>query len=221
MKKTFLILAMVVSVMLLSCKPMDDDGDNYSGGGGNSPETINGHKYVDLGLPSGLKWATCNIGAVSPEKRGRYYAWGETIDKDYYNYNNSSTYNDENIPDISGKIKYDVARKEWGGTWRIPKKNEMRELIDKCNWELVYDYDLCVYKVTGPNHNYILIPVTGRYEKYAVENDKNYGYYWTSTPYTINDYSYNAYSLVFNDEYDIELSSKVRYYGQAIRPVSD
>jgi hypothetical protein len=201
---------------MFSCKPKEDDSAI-------TPQTnkINGHEYVDLGLPSGLKWATCNVGASSPERRGNYYAWGEIINKDYYNYDNCYTYNNEDIPDISGKVKYDVARKEWGGTWRIPKRNEMRELIDECAWELVYENDIYAYKVTGPNSKYILLPVTGRYEKYTIENYGNSGYYWTSTPDKTNDYSTNAYCLFFDDEYEIELEKRVRYYGQAVRPVSE
>ena len=73
---------------------------------------IQGRAYVDLGLPSGLKWATCNVGAENPEDYGNYYAWGETSTKSEYTKENSLTYG-ENMSDISGNDTYDVACKEW------------------------------------------------------------------------------------------------------------
>lgn len=92
---------------------------------------INGHEYVDLGLPSGLKWATCNVGANSPSEYGDYYAWGETTTKTSYTYENSKTYN-KKIGDIGGNASYDAARANWGGTWRMPTKEEFDELLNKC-----------------------------------------------------------------------------------------
>ena len=93
-----------------------------------------GHEYVDLGLPSGLKWATCNVGASKPEDFGNYYAWGETSPKDEYTEDNCSTY-EKQINDISGNAQYDAARANWGGKWRLPTKSEMQELRYKCTWE--------------------------------------------------------------------------------------
>lgn len=74
--------------------------------------TINGHEYVDLGLPSGLKWATCNVGAKSPEEYGDYYAWGETYTKDEYKEDNCDLW-DVEMEDIGGDPEYDVATSEW------------------------------------------------------------------------------------------------------------
>jgi hypothetical protein len=93
---------------------------------------INGYEYVDLGLPSGLKWATCNVGASSPEMPGGYYAWGELETKDYYGSDNCSTY-EIDMEDISGDPNNDVARAKWGSTWRMPKVSEINELKANCS----------------------------------------------------------------------------------------
>lgn len=76
--------------------------------------TINGYEYVDLGLPSGLKWATCNVGATAPDEYGEYYAWGELEPKGYYDLQTYLYYNVD-LPDFSGDPQYDVASAKWGG----------------------------------------------------------------------------------------------------------
>ena len=91
----------------------------------------NGHDYVDLGLPSGLKWATCNVGSTTPEGYGDFFAWGEINTKDSYTPQNSIT-NGYQIGDISGNEQYDAARANWGATWRLPTKEELQELLDNC-----------------------------------------------------------------------------------------
>ena len=91
----------------------------------------NGHEYVDLGLS--VMWATCNVGANSPEECGGYYAWGETKTKNVYSFENSKTY-DKKIADFSGDAQYDAATANWGGLWRMPTKAEADELL-RCKWE--------------------------------------------------------------------------------------
>ena len=94
-----------------------EKGENGTGenGGGVATGTISGHDYVDLGLPSGLKWGTCNVGATTPEDYGNYYAWGETTTKSEYSEENSLTYK-RDMDDISCNATYDAARANWGGT---------------------------------------------------------------------------------------------------------
>lgn len=169
MKKTFLILAMIVSVMLLACSPKDEDEN-----------TVNGHEYVDLGLPSGLLWATCNIGADRPEDIGNYFAWGETSPKDEYTIKNSLTY-DKYFDDISGDFRYDAARANWGNQWRMPTREEVEELVDNCNFQYVNKDGVLGAKITGPNGNKIFLPITGVLCNtiYYYEED---GLYWCSTP---------------------------------------
>lgn len=105
---------------LLNQTYSDASGDEQ----GDYPD-YNGHAYVDLGLPSGIKWATCNIGASSPSDYGDYYAWGEATTKDTYTAENSTTYK-KSMGDISGNPLYDAARANWGGQLAFAITNGMR-----------------------------------------------------------------------------------------------
>ena len=178
---------------------------------------VNGHEYVDLALPSGLKWATCNVGASSPEKSGSYFAWGETKLKDEYTEANSLTYN-KPMDDISG-TEYDVAAANWGEGWRMPTKEEMQELIDFCTWEWTKQNGYKGYNVTGPNGNSIFLPTTG-YKAGSSFNSETCGegFYWNSTP----DFASSNYAYEFNfrsSSYTVD--GGYRNYGQAVRPVRD
>lgn len=176
---------------------------------------INGHEYVDLGMPSGLKWATCNVGANSPEESGNYYAWGETATKTEYTEENSKTRGKE-ISFISEDYGYDVARANWGETWRIPTKDEYQELIDKCTWEWTTNENQKGYKVTGPNGHSIFIPAAGARRNASQYNANNIGYYWSSTP---DNKTTHAFELHFNDSI-YEVGPSYRGNGIAIRAVS-
>lgn len=141
---------------------------------------------VDLGLPSGTIWAGWNVGATSPEEYGGYYAWGETEEKrDYsaesykFSYIESNMYKYENIgTDIAG-TQYDVARQKWGGSWRMPTKEELIELHKECEWKSFVYKGVKGYKVTGPNGESMFIPIAG----YKKDNlwEKEVGKYWGST----------------------------------------
>ena len=179
---------------------------------------VNGHEYVDLALPSGLKWATCNVGASKPEACGSYFAWGEIKPKDEYTEANSLTYG-KNIDDISGNVQYDVAAANWGEGWRIPTIDEMQELIDNCDWEWTKQNNVKGYKVTGENGNSIFIPETGNWDG-STFNSGSCGNscYWSSSPY-VNS---SAYFLSFNSSRLGNNSySYNRNKGYSIRPVRD
>ena len=178
--------------------------------------TINGHDYVDLGLPSGLKWATCNVGASQPHGYGNYYAWGETTTKASYTSQNSVTYGQQ-INDFSGNATYDAARANWGSTWRMPTKAEMEELKNKCTWTWTTKSGVNGYEVTGPNGNSIFLPAAGYClgsSRYSVGEN---GYYWSSTPLegnTSSAYYLDIYSGLLVGWFD-------RGRGLTVRPVSD
>ena len=177
---------------------------------------INGHEYVDLGLPSGTKWATCNVGANSPEMPGGYYAWGELETKDYYGSNNSLTYEVE-MDDISGDPAYDVAAAEWGSTWRMPKPIEINELFNNCSQENVeINGKKCTKLISRINECSIIIPCTGWINGTNNAYYNSYGRYWSSTPYSYGNT--NAISFTNNSSYQ---NSDARYCGLSIRPVSD
>ena len=121
----------------------------------------NGHEWVDLGLPSGTKWATCNIGASKPEEFGNYYAWGEVTPKDVYDwktykygssYHELIKYNTENPYFCYGKngfvdgkttleLSDDAANFNWGGKWRMPTKIQQDELREQCYWVWTENYN--------------------------------------------------------------------------------
>ena len=182
--------------------------------------SINGHAYVDLGLPSGVLWATCNLGADSPEEYGDYYAWGETSSKAEYTKKNSKTYKKESYKyDIGGKSDTDAAYANWGGTWRLPSKAETEELVDKCVWTLIVEGGNFGYKVTGPNGRSIFLPVAGMQIDSSVELADVACRYWTSTPNESNAES--AYTLFFAGEY-LEVSDfDCRFVGCPIRAISE
>ena len=183
-----------------------------------TPETpnANGYEYVDLGLPSGLLWATCNVGATSPEEYGNYYAWGEVNTKDTYTEANSLTY-DKTMNDISGNAQYDAAAANWGGDWRMPTVAEMWELIDNCTWTWTTQNGVNGCKVTSKvNSNYIFLPAAGYRFGSSLDIAGTVGFYWTSTP--DESYSDGAYFISFGSGYHY-VNVSTRDNGQSVRPV--
>ncbi len=182
------------------------------------PQIHNGHEYVDLGLPSGLKWATCNVGANTPEEYGNYYAWGETETKSEYTDDNCTTFK-KNLGDISGDSRYDAARRNWGGSWRIPTAEECQELVDNCTWTWTTQGGHKGYKVTSKkNGNSIFLPAAGYRNGSSLYYQGEYGYYWSSTPSESD--TEVAYSLFFFSSY-LSVGWGDRYYGRTVRPVSE
>lgn len=188
---------------------------------------------VDLGLS--VKWATCNVGATSPEKFGSYFAWGETETKNIYNWltykycNGTSdvmtkynTYSDKTTGLIS---EDDAAHVKWGGNWRMPTKAEVDELINDCEWTWtqmngVYGY-MVAGKKTGFTNNYIFLPSTGRFEyDTIIDLNTSNGHYWSSTlSSSTNSYS-SSEELWLNHAFsDIRSIFVDRYRGYTIRPV--
>lgn len=172
---------------------------------------------VDLGLPSGVKWASYNIGAMKPEEYGGYYAWGETEEKEDYS---SANYLYEGMLikyDIGG-TEYDVAHVKWGGKWRMPTKAEIEELIENCNWIWMSYNGVFGQKVTGPNGNSIFLPATGYRSGWDVSAIGLRALYWSSTR---NEIITNfAYCLILDEE-QLQYGSNDPYFGHSVRPVSD
>lgn len=176
--------------------------------------SLNGQEWVDLGLPSGTKWATCNIGAKTPEQYGNYYAWGETNPKDEYTYDNSVT-NGQSISDFSGNPQYDAATANWGEGWKMPTQTQMEELSSRCTWEWIKQNGVRGYKVTGPNGNIIFLPASG-YRDGPSFTDGSCGNtsYWSSTPLDLD-----AFHLCFNDDY-MYVGTHYLSAGFAVRPIT-
>ncbi len=206
MKKVFLLLVLALPFMV-ACS--DDDDDN---GADRTTGTSKNHEWVDLGLS--VKWATCNVGASSPDDYGDYYAWGETSTKSSYTEENSVTYG-KNMGSIAGNSTYDAARANWGGTWRMPTDEEIEELASECKWERMVQGEHVGYKVTGPNGNSIFIPAAGYRNGASLFYAEELGLYWSATPYG----DYNAYDLYFNN--GPTKGGVNRGRGQSIRPVME
>ncbi|MBO6005661.1 MAG: hypothetical protein J6P49_02240 [Paludibacteraceae bacterium] len=143
MKRLIYLLMSLSFVAFVSCS--DDDKEVN--------KTENGHEYVDLGLTSGTKWATCNVGANKPQDYGDYYAWGEVTTKSTYNWStyldgNMSSYSDcgtdkdalKGVTDIAD-TEYDAAKANWGGKWCMPTKAQQDELRSECYWVWTSSYN--------------------------------------------------------------------------------
>lgn len=187
----------------------------------------NGHEYVDLGLPSGLKWATCNVGANKPEDYGDYFAWGETETKTEYSEGNSLTREHSiselrrrGIVDGNNRLtsSYDAARAKWGGSWRMPTKEELEELEENCRWKWTTQNGVKGHKVTGSNGNSIFLPAAGYRSGTSLGDDGEVGYYLSST--LIDDDGYYACNLDFNDCFTY-VHYDDRYDGFTVRPITE
>ena len=195
---------------------------------------INNHEYVDLGLPSGLKWATCNVGANAPEEYGYYFAWGEVEPKTTYNW---STYkycvdNYDNLTKYCSQSSYgnngftdnktvldpedDAATVNWGGNWRMPTIEEQQELINNCTWNWTTQNGVNGYKVTGPNGNSIFLPAAGCMNEGTLRSAGSNGNYWSSSLYT--GYPSYAFSVYFGSD-DVGWYGSDRSLGRSVRPV--
>ena len=180
---------------------------------------------VDLGLS--VKWATYNVGASSPEEYGDYFAWGETKPKSSYTESNSVTYS-LSISELKSRgiigedgnlvLDYDAANENWGGGWRMPTKDEIKELCNECTWTWTNQNGVEVRKVTGPNGNSIFLPAAGYRYRTGRGDAGSYGYYWSATPYNNGSLMYD---LCFYWGSNYNWSYKGSFYGCSVRPVSE
>lgn len=203
-------------------------GGNTGGGGGGTGS----HEYVDLGLPSGLLWATCNVGADSPDDYGDYFAWGETetksdYDWDTYKWCNGSkntltkyctkssygTVDNRTVLEMSD----DAARANWGGDWRMPTTDDWQELYDNCTWTWMSDGDVGGYRVTGSNGHSLFLPAAGNRNGTSLYGAGSFGIYWSSSLNTVSPYY--AYYLYFYSGNVSPQSHLNRFNGFTVRPV--
>lgn len=193
-------------------------------------------EWVDLGLPSGLLWAKCNLGADAPEKYGNYYAWGETATKEIFNW---STYRYSTVngaDSLQTLTKYnlngnygtvdnlttlqaidDAATVALGEGARIPTKEEWKELIDNTTAEWTTVNGVNGLMLTASNGNRLFLPAAGSFNDVELIVPEIYGFYWSASLYT--DYSDDAWSFSFmSDEHRIG-SFGYRSDGQSVRSV--
>ena len=210
------------------------------GGGGTTPSTM---EYVDLGLPSGLKWAKCNLGASKPSDYGDHYAWGETAPKkkcywanykwmqagkSEWKYITKYTVADDQTEGIwydsygafIGDNKTvliaadDAATQQLGSPWRMPTVDEIKELRDKCKWTMTTQDGVNGCQVDGPNGNAIFLPHAGARQDSDLIAAGARGYYWTSSLYGESQKAYSIYIMK-----SAALSDYGRFLGLSIRPV--
>ncbi len=192
----------------------------------------NGHEYIDLGLPSGMLWATCNVGANSPEDYGNYYAWAETTVKTEYSWGTYKYCNGthKSLTKYCTNADYgysdrrtiltaedDAATINWGGDWRTPTEDELEELYYYCTWTWWSNNGKKGYRVVGENGNSIFLPAASCLGDSAYEGVGACGYYWASSLFYIL-YPDLAVRLNFDSEH-YGIYRDDRYIGGTVRPV--
>lgn len=212
-------LAIAAAVMMMSVAFTACSSDNDDNGGGTTPT----EEYVDLGLS--VKWAKCNLGASKSEAPGDYYAWGETVPKNVYGWStykwgatiNPTKYNATDNKNIL-EAADDAATAKLGMPWRMPTKNEIKELVEKCKWTWTTQNGMNGYKVKGPNGNSIFLPAAGARNSSGLNGLGSYGLYWSNSLY-FKIYYHTASFIGFEaDEYYADKGHN-RYQGFSIRPV--
>ena len=223
-------------------RAMEQTNNKYENGeviynNNNNYNNIKQIEYVDLGLPSGLKWAKCNVGAEKETDYGDYFMWGSTTPNTAdectwanapFN-NHSSDYNETYFNSVKKTVcpkgvlakEYDAASQIMGGDWRMPTKAELQELIDYTTNEWITNYNgtgVNGRKFTGSNGNSIFIPAAGHCYNGSVYNVGISGDVWSSSLYA-SDPSY-AWGLNFSSA-NRYMSGRSRYYGRSVRGVFD
>jgi hypothetical protein len=171
------------------------------------------HEWVDLGLPSGTLWATCNIGASAPEEYGDYFAWGETESKETFTWENykwcegsfdtmtkyctDSGYGSNGFTDGKTELdpEDDADYVNWGPSWRMPTHEQQRELVEQCTWKWTTRNGVYGQQGTGPNGNTIFLPAAGWViDERSLQCAGSYGCCWSRTLFPIvSDIAYIQY----------------------------
>lgn len=236
MKKLVLFALALAAICIMSACEKDPNGGNDNEGNDSIVDhsgSFNGHNYVDLGLPSGTLWATCNVGADTPEGYGNYYAWGETETKEVYNwetykYCNGAhdqltrycPYSEYGYQGMvhDRRVLYDmddVALAEWGAGWRMPIRSEMEELLfyTTRSWKEQNGVEGLLFE--APNGNSLFFPAAGSIHETDLTLVGKEGCYWSSSLGSDPDKGGTMYfvkqSLSFGHAY--------RCFGWTIRPV--
>ena len=231
---------MLMMVFAVSCnKPIEPNN-----GGGNGPQNdsiiddglLNGHAYVDLGLPSGILWATCNLGADTPEDFGDYYAWGEPAPKELYDWKSYkygrfiheryelNKYCTDSVFGLNGfvddltllELDDDLARACWGGGWRMPTIEEWDEMFQNTSSVWTTQNGVNGWLFTASNGNSLFLPAAGYYWNGDL-NAADLGVYWSVT--LNEEYPYRAWGFHFNSFQCHLCGSSDRNRGQTVRAV--
>lgn len=231
MKKTFKMMAVVAMGVTLALAGCGKDETNDNTGGGSDTETV---AWVDLGLPSGLLWAECNLGAATSEEYGDYFAWGETSAKTNYlwsnykhchgtndqlsKYCNNSNYGYNGYSDSLTTLQSadDAATECMGDGARIPTKEEWQELIDNTTaiWTTQNGINGC--RFTAENGKTLFLPASGSRWENELDDAGECGRYWSASLLTPRPSG--AWGFSFESEYQ-SVESGDRFIGRSVRPV--
>lgn len=202
------------------------------------PMVADTHEWVDLGLPSGTLWATCNVGADSPEEYGDYFAWGETVPKQYYHWstykwcngeaNSMTKYcckSDDGDYGVDGfiddiivlELEDDAACVKWGPSWRIPTRKQQLELLHQCTCQWTERNGVKGALFTGPNGNTMFMPAAGYLWFGSLYAEGLDGIYWSRSLYTPSPYG--AYCMSFDSNGQCGGSFYERSAGLTVRAV--
>lgn len=229
MRKTVKTVPAIVLMFLFTVSCTKDKPSDPAG-------SYNGHEYVDLGLPSGTLWATCNVGAETPEDYGDYFAWGETLPKDIYDWKSYkygrffnecyelNKYCTDSKYGLNGFVDNlcildpvdDVARTYWGADWRMPTREEWEELYRNTTYTITTLNGVSGCLFTASNGNNLFLPAAG-YWWDSEFNGAGIGIYWSSS---INkEYPYRSWGYHINPDSGHVCGSSDRNRGQSVRPV--
>ena len=215
-QKLSVIMLMIVAIFTAGC----------------TPEENKDYDYVDLGLPSGTLWATCNVGATTPEGYGDYFAWGETESKTTYNwstyrysngkydqltkYCNKSNYGYNGFIDSLNVLQSgdDAATANWGNRWCTPTKEQWQELLDNTTSAWTTQNGVNGILFTASNGDSLFLPAAGYRWDDGVYEVGSVGDYWSSSLYT--DYPQNAWDFYFHSD---GLYYSERVIGLSVRAV--
>ena len=210
MKKLLALYAFALVTFMVNAQSCPDD---------NHPHAI------DLGLPSGTKWACCNVGAATPEENGGYYAWGEIKEKSVYNEENYDYFDNLKgkyiyIGNTISGTNYDVAYVKWNEPWRMPNDMQLEELVSYCvkKWEM--KNGIYGFKFIGPNGKYIFLP-NGGYKRWYEYVEHFFSQYWSGA-----NACYPTILVIENiDEGEntappnVKIGNTICYEGCMVRPV--
>lgn len=233
MNRTMKVLTVLMPLVVfaMGCnKPIEPNGGNE----GNN-DTIVKLEYVDLGLPSGTLWAICNVGANTPEDYGDYFAWGEIVSKDVYDWNNYeygsfvdelyelTKYCTDSSYGLNGFVDSlillepidDVVRAKWGTDWRMPTREEWEELLRSTTSVWTTQNGVDGWLFTASNGNSLFLPAAGYY--WGSDLNAGLGLYWSSL---INkEFPYRVWGVHFNSYQCHICGSSDRNRGQTVRAV--
>lgn len=239
-KAIAVIMLIVAAAMVVGCNKPDAPGNNGNNSGqndsiGNHNGALDGHDYVDLGLPSGTLWATCNVGADTPEDFGDYFAWGETMPKEVYDWKSYqfggfahdryelNKYCTDSSCGLNGFVDNvlflepvdDVVRANWGSDWRMPDRDEWEELLLNTTSTWTTQNGVEGWCFTASNGKCLFLPAAGYYWE---ENlNAGLGLYWSSM---INkEFPYRTWGIHFNPYQCHICGSSDRNRGQSVRAV--